>query len=117
MGNLYLLLSVAFNVVGQYKLKAGVNKLGALSFNFTDLFKAFTAPMVLGGLVFYFISSVFWIIALSQKDLSFAYPMLSIGYIAIIFISWQFLGESINLFKIAGVFLICSGIILIFKSS
>ena len=76
MGNIFILISIAFNVAGQSVLKTGVNKLGALALNFASVFKAFTSPVVLGGLFLYLIGSVFWILALSHKDLSYAYPML-----------------------------------------
>lgn len=117
MGNIFILISIAFNVAGQTALKTGVNKLGALAFNFGSIFKAFTSPIVLGGLFLYLIGSVFWILALSHKDLSYAYPMLSLGYIAIILVSWGFLGEQLTLVRILGVMFISFGIILVFKSA
>ena len=117
MGNIFILISIALNVTGQTVLKAGVNKLGALGFNLAHILKAFSSFMVLGGLFLYVISSVFWILALSHKDLSYAYPMLSIGYIAVILISWLILGENITYIRLLGVFLISFGIFLIFKSA
>lgn len=117
MGNIFIFISIAFNIAGQSVLKFGVNKLGALSFSFSQILKAFLSPIVLGGLFFYLISSVFWIFALSHKDLSYAYPMLSMGYLAVIFISWAFLGEEITLLRILGVVLISFGIFLVFKSA
>jgi multidrug transporter EmrE-like cation transporter len=117
MGNIFILISILFNVAGQSVLKFGVNKLGALSFNFDNIFKAFTSYAVLGGLFLYVISSVFWILALSHKDLSYAYPLLSLGYIAVLIVSWTLLGENISLIRLIGVFLISIGILLVFKSS
>lgn len=117
MGNIFILISIAFNVGGQTVLKAGVNKLGALSFNFAHILKAFTSPIVLGGLFLYLVSSVFWILALSHKDLSYAYPMLSMGYLAIILVSWFVLGENITVIRLVGVVLISFGIFLVFKSA
>ena len=103
MGNIFILISILLNVAGQTVLKSGVNKLGSLSFDFTSIFKAFTSPLVIGGLTFYLASSVFWILALSREDLSYAYPMLSVGYLIIIITSWLFLGEQMNLVKMSGV--------------
>lgn len=117
MGNIFILVSIAFNVAGQTVLKSGVNKLGALMFNFTSIFKAFSSPLVLGGLFLYLLGSVFWILALSHKDLSYAYPMLSIGYLVIILVSWGILGEQITYVRMLGVLLISFGIILVFKSA
>ena len=106
MGNVFILISIALNVAGQTVLKAGVNKLGALSLAFSSLVKAFTSPLVLSGLFLYVISSVFWILALSHKDLSYAYPMLSIGYLAVVLVSWAVLGEHVTAIRLFGVVLI-----------
>ncbi len=117
MGNIYILISVAFNVAGQSVLKAGVNQLGKLSLSTEGLVKAFSSLLVWGGLSLYVISSIFWILALSNKDLSYAYPMLSVGYLVILFISWSILGEQITPIRLAGVLLISAGIFLVFKSA
>jgi len=106
-------------VAGQFCMKFGINKVGSFSsMPITQfLVKAFTTPIILLGIALYAVSAVVWIIILSKVDLSFAYPMLSIGYVLVLIISWAFLGESINLIKILGVVFICLGIIFIFKSS
>lgn len=117
MGNIFIFISIAINIAGQSVLKAGVNKLGELSFGFGPIIKAFSSFWVLGGLALYVVSSVFWILGLSHKDLSYAYPMLSVGYLVIVLISWKFLDESISPTRLAGVLLVSLGIILVFKSS
>ena len=117
MGNIFILISIALNVTGQTILKAGVNKLGTLSMNGESFIKAFSSLEVWGGLIFYGLSSLFWILALSHKDLSYAYPMLSMGYILVIFISWFLLGEQITPIRIFGVLLISFGVYLVFRSA
>lgn len=117
MGNIYILISIALNVAGQSVLKYGVNKLGALSLDFTSVLKAFSSFFIWSGLALYFVSSVFWIIALSHKDLSYAYPMLSIGYLAVVLVSWFLLGENITIMRLFGVIFISFGIFLVFKSA
>lgn len=109
MGNIFILISIALNVAGQTILKTGVNKLGTLSMSGESFMKALSTPEVWGGLLFYGISSAFWILALSHKDLSYAYPMLSMGYILIILISWFLLGEQITPIRILGVMFISFG--------
>lgn len=117
MGNFYIITSIVINVLGQYLLKSGVNKLGHLSFGFDSLLKAFLTPLVLSGLFAYFISSIFWILALSQKDLSYAYPMLSLGYILVVAISWIGLNEQISAIRILGVIFISAGLFFVYKSA
>jgi drug/metabolite transporter (DMT)-like permease len=115
---LLILLDITLVVAGQFCMKFGINKVGS----FTSmamakfLLKAFTSPLILLGVAFYAISAVIWIIILSKVDLSFAYPMLSIGYVLVLIISWAFLGESINVIKVLGIIFICLGIVFIFRS-
>lgn len=115
---LLILLDIILVVAGQFCMKFGINKVG--SFNSMPmgqfLIKAFTTPIIILGIALYAVSAVVWIIILSKVDLSFAYPMLSIGYVLVLLVSWAFLGESINLIKILGIAFICLGIIFIFKS-
>lgn len=117
MGNLFIFVSIALNILGQTALKSGVNKLGALSMDFSSMFKAFTSVQVWTGLFLYFCSSIFWILALSRKDLSYAYPLLSLGYLAILVVSWFILKENVTTLRIFGVVLISLGVFLVVKSA
>lgn len=118
MTHLFLFAAIACNVAGQYVLKAGVNSIGGtLSLNFVSLFKAFTSLPVLAGFLIYGVGSVFWILTLSRTELSYAYPLLSLGYIAVIVISWFVLGETISATRAAGAFLYLLAIFLIFSSA
>lgn len=117
MGNLFILISVSLGIVGQTVMKFGVNKLGQLSFNFDSLIKAFTSFFIWTGLGFYVFGSVFWILALSRSDLSYAYPMLGFGYLVVVLVSWLFLGESVTILRILGVCFISMGLFLVFKSA
>ena len=90
---------------------------GIVKKNLGSIEKAFLSPLVWTGLFAYFVGSVFWILALSQKDLSYAYPMLSLGYLLVILISWTLLNEEISLIRLAGVLFISFGLFLVFKSA
>jgi len=111
-------INTTLTVLGQYILKIGINKIG--DFGQYSLFdfvvKIFTNLHVLGGLSIFGIAVVTWMALLSKVDLSFAYPTLALGYVLIFLISYFFLGESINIYRIIGMFLIIGGIIFIFKS-
>ncbi len=119
MSNFLLILANIFLAVsGQIFIKQGVNKIGSFSEMQLGQFllKSIESPLVIMGLILYFISAAIWVMVLSKVDLSFAYPMLSLGYILILIFSALFLGESIGALKIAGVILICAGIFLIFRT-
>jgi len=115
-GLVYVIISACFNVFGQYSMKQGMRKFGEVTFDDNILMtiaKMFLMPNVLIGLVFYAISTVFWLIALSKIELSVAYPMLSIGYILLMVLSYFLLNETITTYKVIGTLLIVAGITLI----
>ena len=112
---LLILINIPLGVAGQFLIKQAINHIGSYS-NMpiaTFLYKAFTAPMILLGLFLYVLSSV---MILSKVDLSIAYPLLSLGYILILFLSWAFLHETISPVRIAGVVLIIAGVYFVFRS-
>ena len=78
--------------------------------------KIIFTPYVFLGMLLYFVSSLIWLVVLSRIPLSFAYPMLSLGYVFILFASALFFKEHISLVRWAGVFVICLGVFLISRS-
>lgn len=72
-------------------------------------------PYIVAGLVAYALSTVCWLAVLSKADLSFAYPMISIGYVAILLIDWACFGETVSLIRWLGVILISVGILGIYS--
>lgn len=115
-GIIYVLISVCFNVLGQYSMKQGMRKFGEVTFDsniLMTIIKMFLLPNVLLGLFFYLVSTVFWLIALSKIELSVAYPMLSVGYILLMILSYFLLNESITLYKVIGTLLVVAGVTLI----
>lgn len=117
-GKYFVLISILFNVFGQYYMKLGMKKFGVVGINkdiLVTILKIIILPNILLGLLLYIISAFFWIIALSRVELSVAYPMLSIGYILIMLISYFLLNESIGIYKILGTMLIICGIYFISK--
>ncbi len=115
----YVLLFVAicFSVSGELLLKHGMNQVGALSLQpsaiIQGLITTFSHPAVLGGFALIFGGSIFWLAVISRVNLSVAYPMLSMGYILVVFLSWLFLNEQITIHRFAGVLVICAGVVMI----
>jgi multidrug transporter EmrE-like cation transporter len=97
-------------------MKQGMRKFGEVTFDNNILLtiaKMFLMPNVLMGLLFYGISTVFWLVALSKIELSVAYPMLSVGYILLMILSYFLLNEAITVHKVIGTLLVVVGITLI----
>lgn len=116
-----VLLSVILNTLGQLLFKIGMNQIGAFSFSPANLvqlgFKVVTNMSLMSGLFIYAISTVVWFLVLSRADLSFAYPLISIGYIFNSFAAYYFLHEhAFSPMRILGTLTIIAGVVLICQS-
>jgi multidrug transporter EmrE-like cation transporter len=69
------------------------------------------------GMICYGASLCVWLAALAKAPVSTAYPMLSLGYVVVAAVSVGWLGESLTPAKIAGIALICLGVVLVTRSS
>jgi len=73
----------------------------------------FRDKLAVSGFGLYSLSSLVFIYALKNGQLSVLYPLASLAYIWIIFISWRFLNERISTYKLIGVIFIMSGVALL----
>lgn len=113
----YILVSVLLVNLGNLIVKYGLQQTGfSSSALISSYIGFFTNPFILLGMASTSISSIFWLAALSKADLSYAYPMISIGYIITAVASWMFFEENLTLIRMAGIFVICSGVFLMSKS-
>lgn len=113
-----VITAICFSVTGELLLKSGMNSVGILSFTafWPTLGKICTNPRILVGFGFFGFGAVFWLAAISRVPLSWAYPMLSIGYILILLFSAIVLKEQVAPLRWLGALVICVGIVLIFRS-
>ncbi len=115
-----LLASVAFGAVGQLTLKAGMNSVRgdgqALQFSPDTLIKMATNPLLLLGIAIFFISTLLWLLALSKADLSFAYPFLSLTYMAVLIGGAFLFHEAITLPRVLGFAVIVTGVWVVARS-
>jgi multidrug transporter EmrE-like cation transporter len=116
-----ILSGVGLNAAAQLLLKLATRPLAHFS-NF-DVATLSASVLVLmrslpfwGGMFCYGASLCVWIAALTKAPVSAAYPMLSLGYVAVAAASAMWLGESLSLAKVAGIVLICLGVILVSRS-
>ncbi|MEK7110953.1 MAG: EamA family transporter, partial [Patescibacteria group bacterium] len=106
--------------IGQMILKIGMTQVGELKFSdgLINIFsRTFTNLYVLGGLAFFGVNALLWLVVLSREKLSFAYPMVAFAYIVTILLSKFVLHEDIPLLRWAGLSVIIVGILMIAKSS
>jgi len=112
-----IIIGVILAAFGQVSWKLGMNQAGQLTaFNTTALSTVLLNPYVLLGFVMYGLSTVFWLLALSKKELSFVYPFISLTYVLVLVLSSLVLKESIGIGKAIGTLIIMLGLMIIARS-
>lgn len=116
----FILFTVMTNAAAQLMLKYGMNTLGPVSFIAETLiqriFQIVFNPWIFAGLLTFVISMASHLYVLSKVDLSFAYPFLSLAYVAVALFAWLLFKEELGAYKIAGIAFICIGTFLIAQS-
>jgi len=106
-------LSVILGVLGQLFMKKGMLILGNLGSPSIEMFFSIVfQPWVLLGLFCYAAAMLIWLAVLAELDLSYAYPLLSSGYVLVALGSWWMFGDSISAVRWVGIFVIFGGVIL-----
>ncbi len=115
-----ILFGVLLNAAAQIVLKKGMIEIGQFSFTLDNLLpigiKVIMSPFVMLGIVFYVVSLAVWLMVLSRVDVSYAYPLLSVGYIVAAFAGRYFFNEPLGPVRWAGIIVICVGVFLITRS-
>jgi multidrug transporter EmrE-like cation transporter len=116
-----ILLAALFGVGGQLTLKMGMTQVGrlgaeALAEPLQIVIRVLTSPLVVGGLSLYVAGAAVWMLVLSRSALSFAYPILAVGYAITPVLAWMLLGENVNGIRWAGIAIICLGVFVVSRS-
>lgn len=118
---LLALTSVSLNALAQIALRKAMLSTPALpqemSEYFTFIINFILNPWFVAGMSCYVISIGLWMAVLGKVEVSLAYPLLSIGYIITAVIGYFFLNEDVNMMRLTGLVLICTGIIFISRSA
>lgn len=101
---LLVILCTALTSLGQLFFKFGADKL---VFSFMPLV---TNVPLITGILLYGAGAILLIIALKGGELSVLYPLVSLGFIWVSFLSAEFLGEAMVPIKWAGVIAIIIGV-------
>ena len=113
----FILFTVMTNAAAQLMLKHGMMTLGPLSFTaetaIQRVFQIVFHPWVFAGLATFVISMASHLYVLSKVELSFAYPFLSLAYVAVALFAFFIFKEDLNAWRIAGIAFICVGTVLI----
>jgi multidrug transporter EmrE-like cation transporter len=116
-----IVFGVLLNASAQLALKLGMRQIGYFDFGLHNCVRILLAvaanPYILAGLGCYVVSVAVWLLVLSRVEVSYAYPLLSIGYIVTAFAGQMFFHEDLSFTRWAGIIVICAGVWLITQSA
>ena len=117
-----ILTGVGLNAAAQLLLKVATKPLAHFNeFNVDVLSSSvvilFRSVPFWTGMLCYAASVCVWVAALSKAPVSTAYPMLSLDYVVVAAVSVAWLGETLTPAKMLGIALICTGVLLVSRSS
>jgi multidrug transporter EmrE-like cation transporter len=119
-GHFYILLTLAFTVYGQLVLRWQMGGAGPLPPGGADklifLIRQFANPWIVSGFVAAFVASLAWMAAMTRFELGYAYPFMSLAFVIVMLFGVVFLGESVNLAKVAGTLLVVAGLVVIARA-
>jgi drug/metabolite transporter (DMT)-like permease len=115
-----ILFDVLLNVAGQLSLKFGMSKIGNFALSAGNILPVFLKaafnPFVILGLFCYGLGFLVWLIVLAKAEVSYAYPMISLGYVLTAFLAWHLFGENVTPIRLTGIFVTCLGVFIIARS-
>lgn len=108
-----ILIAVFLGTLGQVFFKTGTRGV-KIGFDIS-MIRIFFAPYVMAGLLCYVMSTAVFLKVLSQEELSWAYPMVSLTYPLVLLVSVLVFKEPVPLLRWFGVALIMIGVYFVGK--
>ena len=122
MGYLYVIFTILFTVYGQVSLKWRISDLnwsldmtGGIGKMIVSYMKFLFDPLIFSGFISAFIASVFWMLAMTKFELTYAYPFMALSPALVFIIGIFVLGETFTIGKVLGLLVIMIGIIITVK--
>lgn len=112
-----ILIAVMLGGIGQMLIQLGASRVGevhSLS-AFPQLVHLVLSPEVVSGLLTYAISAVLYVVVVSKRGIGYAYPFVALNQVIIVLISWVLFNQTPPAIRLAGVALICIGVVLVAK--
>jgi multidrug transporter EmrE-like cation transporter len=114
-----ILTSVSLNAAAQVLMRQGMLQVDEVSFNIRGFLKVL--PAMLSNVYLWFafccygLSILLWMAVLSRVEVSFAYAFSSLGFVLTTVMGAALLKEQVSLIRVAGIFIICVGVIVVAK--
>ncbi|AFM42748.1 EamA-like transporter family [Desulfosporosinus acidiphilus SJ4] len=106
------LVSIILGATGQFLFRLGMLAYGKVTVTgiWRQLGAIIFTPAIFLGFLCFGLSSFLWLVVISRWELSYAYPLVSLGYVLVIIYGTFILHEHLTLPKILGSILILAGI-------
>jgi len=115
-----ILLGVLLNAAAQLCLKEGMRRVGYFDFSWSNVvpitLQVAGNIFILAGLFLYIVSVAVWLLVLSRVEVSFAYPLLSVGYIVNAVAGYYLFQENLSMTRITGILIIIIGVYFVTRS-
>lgn len=108
-----IIIATLLGGIGQTLIKYGVTNVETGSGLLATATKLMLSPGVLAGLCSYALSSVFYVMVVRGKGLSFAYPFVAVNQVIVFLLAWLLFHEAIPPLRMIGLFVICTGVFLV----
>jgi len=108
-----IIIATLLGGVGQALIKYGVTNTEAGSGLVSTALRLMLSPGVLAGLFAYAVSSVFYVLVVRAKGLSFAYPFVAANQVIVFLLAWLLFREAIPPLRVVGLVVVCVGVALI----
>lgn len=116
MNHMYILGTIFLGLYGQVVLKWRIGQLGSLpdagKEKIVFLFQLLLDPIIFSTMLSAFIGALFWMMAMTKFDMSYAYPFLGLAYVLNFLFAVVILNEPFTWNKLIGNFVILCGIII-----
>ena len=118
MNIVLILLSVLLNCAAQLLIRKGMLIEGEVGMQnmLSHVGSMITNVWLWGAMICYALSIFLWMSVLSKVEVSYAYPFLSVGYVVSAVAGYALFNENLSPIRIAGIIVICIGVILISRS-
>jgi len=116
--NIILMIIVtAFLAVCQVMLKLAVQRIGSITnlreFILIQLWSIIFSKYFFAMIASLAIATIIWLFIISRAQLSLVYPLISMSYVWMMFISWRVFNEPFTINKVIGTLMICLGVIVL----
>ncbi len=115
-----ILLGVLLNATAQLCLKEGMRRIGHFEFVWANIvpigLQVAVNIFIIAGLLLYVVSVIVWLLVLSRVDVSFAYPLLSVGYIVNAVAGYYLFQENLSVTRVSGILIIIVGVYFVTRS-